>query len=162
MKTKVLWIEDSARYEYSSWVAPIYYSGDYDFQVAENVTKAIDYIESDEYDVIIADLRLPPGNDRHWQSLYERGRAPTRRAALGLEFLTWLLGKDGVNYERKPPPWAQPERIVVFTVEVRNEVSNELETLGIRHFEQKTAGHPDTILIDLIERVLAPHNPGNA
>lgn len=162
MKIKVLWIEDSARYEYSSWVAPIYYSGDYDFQIAENVSKAIDYLESDEYDVIIADLRLPPGNDAYWKSLYDRATNPQRRAALGLEFLSWLLGQDGVRYARKPPAWAHAERIVVFTVEVQNQVSQDLKRLGIRHFEQKTAGHPDTILVDLIQRVISKRDNNNA
>lgn len=163
MRTKVLWIEDSARFEYSSWVAPVYYSGDYDFQIAENVTKAMDLIESDEYDVIIADLRLPPGNDRHWQTLYEHGRANQRRAQLGLDFLTWLLGKDGVNYDHKPPQWASPARICVFTVEIKSEISETLDRLGIRNYEIKTAGHPDTILVDLIHRVLDSNgSPTNA
>jgi len=63
MKTKVLWVEDSARLELRNLTGPIYISGEYDMNLAEDATTAVRYLLTKEYDAVILDMRLPPGID---------------------------------------------------------------------------------------------------
>ena len=153
MKPKVLWIEDSARFELNNLTGPIYFYGKYDFQQAENVTSAIEFLKVKEYDALIVDVRLPPGNDPYWRDLYRNAGLDGGGEKLGIKFLYWLLSRDGA-YSYKPPDWASPERIAVFTVENKSEIRNSLDELGIDLFKQKTTGLSDTTLLDLIAELL--------
>ena len=54
-----------------------------------------------------------------------------------------------------PPRWIRPERIGVFTVESWREVGDHLKPLGIETFQQKLANLPDTILEEIIGKLLA-------
>ena len=48
----------------------------------------------------------------------------------------------------------QPQRFGVFTVETRQEVQADLERLGIRVFQEKTADISDNTLDELIQKLL--------
>lgn len=158
MKPKVLWIEDSARFELNNLTGPIYFYGKYDFQQAENVTSAIEFLKVKEYDALIVDIRLPPGNDAYWREMYRKAELDGGGEKLGIKFLYWLLDRDG-SYPHQPPSWASPNRIAVFTVESRSEVRNSLDELGIDIFKQKTTGLADTTLLDLIKELLDRDKP---
>lgn len=153
MKPRVLWIEDSARFELNNLTGPIYFYGKYDFQQAENVTSAIEFLKVKEYDVLIVDVRLPPGNDPYWRELYRKAELEGGGEKLGIRFLYWLLARDG-SYAHPAPRWAKPEMIAVFTVENHIEVRSNLDDLGIQLFKQKTTGLADTTLLELIEALL--------
>ncbi len=153
MKPRVLWIEDSARFELNNLTGPIYFYGKYDFQQAENVTSAIEFLKVKEYDALIVDIRLPPGNDPYWRELYQKAEREGGGEKLGIKFLNWLLLRDGA-YSYPAPGWAKPEMIAVFTVENHTEIRSNLDELGIKLFKQKTTGLADTTLLDLIEELL--------
>lgn len=153
MKPKVLWIEDSARLELRNLTGPVYFSGKYDFSLAEDVTQAINFLNSKQFEVLIVDLRLPPGLNQCWQKLYKKSNLDKVKAQLGMKLLYWLLGHD-VGCEQIPPSWVKPENLAVFSVESRNEIASHLAELKIERFKQKEAGLPDTALLDLIEDVL--------
>lgn len=161
MKPRVLWIEDSAQFELASLVGPIYYDGNYDLDIAEDVTKAIRLMSAIQYDVLIVDVRLPPGIDHHWRKLYERAGSDKVRAHLGLRLLGWLLNKENNVFHQAPPPWVQAIRIAVFTVESRKEIGTYLDTYGISLYQQKSAGHADTVLLDMIRTLLLRERNGN-
>ncbi len=161
-KPKVLWIEDSARLELANLVAPVYFDGSYDFNLAEDVTKAMRLLQTKEFDALIVDIRLPPGADPTWRALYQKAGSDKVEAQLGLKFLSWLLGANGILLSVAPPKWVRVERIAVFTVESWNEVSRDLNRMGIKIFEQKRAGHPDTVLLQLIRRLLQTANGNGA
>lgn len=161
MKPRVLWIEDSAQFELSSLVGPIYYDGNYDLDIAEDVTKAIRLMSAIHYDVLIVDVRLPPGIDHHWRKLYEKAGADKVRAHLGLRLLGWLLKKENNVFHEAPPPWVHPTRIAVFTVESKKEILACLDDYGISLYQQKSAGHEDTILLEMIRILLARELAGN-
>lgn len=152
MTPKVLWIEDSARFELSNLTGPVYFSGEFDFQQADNITSAISFIKAKEYDVLVVDVRLPPGVDPYWLDLYQRTGEVRGGEKLGLSFLYWLLSRDG-NYLIPPPEWIKPNLIGVFTVESYQEIKEKLNDLNINIFKQKTAGLPDTSLLDLIREI---------
>jgi hypothetical protein len=42
----------------------------------------------------------------------------------------------------------------VFTVESSREIQKDLDKLNVTTFQQKVAGLPDTVLLDLIDRLL--------
>jgi len=153
MKPKVLWIEDSARFELNNLTGPIYFYGKYDFQQAENVTSALEFLKVKEYDALIVDVRLPPGNDPYWRELYRSAELDGGGEKLGIKFLYWLLARDG-SYPHQPPAWASSDRIAVFTVESESEVRGSLDELEINLFKQKTTGLADTTLLDLIDKLL--------
>jgi hypothetical protein len=155
MKPKVLWIEDSARLELASLCGPVFFKGTCDLTLAEDVTTAVNLMLAESFDVLIVDVRLPPGSDGHWQRHYRRTGSDKMHAQLGLKLLYWLLGRDQTVYPASPPAWVRPDRVCVFTVETRHEIAQYLDELAIKVSQEKNADLPDTILDELIRRVLA-------
>src|SRR5690349_15898667 len=115
MKTKVLWVEDSARLELRNLTGPIYISGDYDMNLAEDATTAVRYLRTKEYDAVILDMRLPPGIDDYWVNIYRERGEDKADARLGLELANWLFnGRGDLGIPR--PEWIRPQHVGVFTV----------------------------------------------
>jgi hypothetical protein len=81
------------------------------------------------------------------------------QAQLGLRLLYWLLSGDPSIYASKPPGWIKPFQIGVFTVESSREIQKDLDKLNVTTFQQKVAGLPDTVLLDLIDRLLEESSP---
>lgn len=154
MKPHVLWIEDSARLELRNLTGPVLTSSKFDFDLAEDVTSAVNFLRSDAFDAVIVDVRLPPGVDSHWQKLYQKAGANKVSAQLGLKLLHWLFEKDHKIYPEDPPNSLTPQKIGIFTVESKQDISVDLSSLGIEIYEQKMAGLRDTILKELFEKIL--------
>ena len=154
MRPRVLWVEDSARLELSNLAGPVYFSGEVDFNLAEDATSAARLLLSEDFDVLIVDVRLPPGSDPIWSKHYRAAGADKVNAQLGLKLLYWLLGRNTTLYSAPPPTHITPEKVSVFTVENRYEIQHDLEELGVELYFQKVADLPDTILLEIIERVL--------
>ncbi len=152
-KTKVLWVEDSARLELRNLTGPIYISGDYHMNLAEDATSAVRYLQSQVYDAIILDMRLPPGIDDYWIRVYQDRGEDKADARLGLELANWMFN-GRAKFPFTPPAWVRQYHVGVFTVENDADLHARLDELGIRVFQHKTAGLADTILIDIIMRIL--------
>jgi len=154
MKTKVLWVEDSARLELRNLTGPIYISGDYDMNLAEDATTAVRYLQTKEYDAVILDMRIPPGIDDFWVNVYRERGEDKADAKLGLELANWLF--NGTSEFSVPrPQWIQPYHVGVFTVENDPSLHSRLELLKISVFEHKVAGLSDMILIEIVNRIKA-------
>jgi len=154
MKPKVLWVEDSARLELANLCGPVFFKGTCDLTLAEDVTTAVNLILAERFDAMILDVRLPPGMDLRWRKHYRRTGSNKVNAQLGLKLLYWLLGRDQEIYPAKPPGWVRPERIGVFTVETRHEIAPYLDELRVTVSQEKNADLADTVLDELIERLL--------
>lgn len=155
MRPKVLWVEDSGRFELAGLYGPVLVEGRCDLTLAEDASTAVDHLLADRWDALIVDVRLPPGPDPRWRQLYREAGSDKVHAQLGLRLLYWLLrGEDGILPE-DPPGWVRADRIGVFTVETRLEIGSHLDALGIKVFQQKVADLPDTILQQLITALLA-------
>lgn len=152
MKTKVLWVEDSARLELRNLTGPIYISGEYDMNLAEDATTAVRYLRTKEYDAVILDMRLPPGIDDDWIHIYRERGEDKADARLGLELANWLFNGTSIT-SFQPPQWIKPYHVGVFTVENDPALHIQLEYLNISVFEHKVAGLTDTILLDIIRRI---------
>lgn len=159
-KRKILWVEDSARFELASVLGPIYASHRYDLTLADNASSAAEYLRRRRYDAIIVDIRLPPGQDRYWLNIYKSAGSDRTNAKLGLALLSWLFADGVLNQNSMPlplrPEWPiQPTQVGVFSVENRLEVGNFLTALGVTLLYEKRPGLPDTILLDIVTAVLA-------
>jgi len=73
-------------------------------------------------------------------------------ARLGLELADWLLN-GRTDFPIKRPDWIKPQHVGVFTVENDPGLHTRLEYLKITVFEHKTAGLPDTVLVEIINRI---------
>lgn len=155
-KISVLWIEDGARFDLQELAAPVIVDGRYELVIVEAASEAIRMMRLKAFSVIIADIRIPPGDDPAWIGLYQLHKANRTAARLGLHLLfTILRHKDAkVKLEAELPDWIKPENIGVFSSEGQAGLSADLKNLGISVFQQKRAGTSSTVLLDLIERVL--------
>ena len=152
---KVLWIEDSARLELANLTGPIFFRGTCDLTLAEDVSTAVRLLQTERYDALVVDIRLPPGRDAQWQRQYQEAGASKVTAQLGLKLLSWLLKADKSICGEEPPAWIASYYIAVFTVETRQEIRNNLDDLGIAVFQEKTANISDDTLDKLIHEVFA-------
>lgn len=162
-KRKILWVEDSARFELAPLVGPVLASRRYDLTLAENASAASERLLRTRFDAIIVDIRLPPGVHPYWVDIF-RGAASDRvNAKLGLALLSWLFGakEAGATRNGKPVPplpdaWkVLPQQVAVFSVENRSEIGATLELFGVTVMHEKRPGLPDTILLQILSEVLA-------
>ena len=158
-RPRALWIEDGARSELSHLSGPVLYDGRIELVLAEDLTTAVEYILEEEFDAVIVDVRLPPGDDPYWKELHRKAGRDKVHAELGLQLLRWLLGPGSPDGLPSPPAWMSSQRIAVFSVDCRTEILSILEELGIEVVQQKRADLPDTILRELIDRLIEQRRP---
>ena len=140
-KHRVLWIEDGARYDLADMAAPVYMDGKYDLIIAEDASSGIDYLLGNVFDVIIVDIRIPPGGDKKWIKLHQNSSADKISGRLGLELLRTILGHQDAKIilgDRRPT-WITPNRIGILTVENERELDVHLKKLQISVYHQKRA-----------------------
>ena len=162
-KNKILWVEDSARFELPFVLGPIYASHRYDLTLAENATTAAEYLRRRKFEAIVVDIRLPPGPGAFWRAVFRQHESDRTNAKLGLELLRWLLGdgdaqsdhRNGTAPPQRPSWPVTPTQVGVFSVESRLEVGQQLKQLGVDLIYEKQPGLPDTILLDIVTEVLS-------
>jgi CheY-like chemotaxis protein len=153
-RDKILWVEDGALFDLAYLAGPVYMDGQYELTVAQNITEAIEFLQNGEFQAVIIDIRLPPGEDQQWNEIYKMAGRQKSVAHLGLKLLRSILGnKDAEIKLEKCPSWLTPDKVGVFTVETYGELRVALEELGIQVFQQKKANLPKTVLYDLIKRI---------
>ncbi len=156
-KYKVLWIEDAARHDLPQLAAPVYMDGGYDLVIAEDVSEGAAHLLRSEFDVVIIDIRLPPGNGRAWIELFLDSGNTKTSARLGLKLLYNILGQEPVadySLVRRNLKWIAPEKIGVFTIESYGELKEDLERLGIQSYSQKHAETSEGALLDFIRQII--------
>lgn len=153
-----MWIEDGALVEFAEHAVPVITSGEYDLQIAVSASDGLDLIcDPAGYEVVIVDIRLPPGYKPEWVDLFRRGGQNKAQARLGLELLYTCLGKSEAKLPSQPAPsWLRPYHLGVYTVETRRTLQPDLDRLGIGVFKQKLGSEndSDTVLLELISDVL--------
>jgi CheY-like chemotaxis protein len=157
MKTrrKVLWIEDGARADFQQMLGPVYARREFELIVALNASDAITHLKRTPFDVVIVDIRIPPGEAEEWRELHHRGDDNNANARLGLDLLYSLLAPESarINLAGRPA-WITSEKFAVFTVESRTEVQDDLKRMGIGVFRRKETEMGNRVLLDVIEEVL--------
>lgn len=164
-KRKILWVEDSARFELPHVLGPVFASRRYDLTLAETATAAAENLLRRRFDVILVDIRLPPGLHPYWMNIFKSAGADRHNAKLGLALLGWLFQKpvrgapnphgNGQAVPRRPEWQILPHQVGVFSVENRQEIGDDLDRLGVTVMYEKRPGLPDTILLEIMSKVLA-------
>lgn len=159
VKTNVLWIEDTALQDLSALSAPVRMDGRFKLDQAESATEGLSRLREQEYDVVIVDIRLPPGEDPGWIQLHRKRRARGVAARLGLELLYVMLRNAAAAPEVRRGGeglrWLTASSIGVLTVESQRELATDMTTLGIGVYKQKSASLDEYALLILIEEILA-------
>lgn len=153
---KVLWIEDSAFLDLEELSVPVYMSGKYDLTIALDASEGHRNLIEKEFDVVVVDLRIPPGEKKEWIELYTNSQKNKIVAKLGLHLLYTFLGpkeKQPFSIKNKPS-WIISKRFGIFTVERKLDHQNEMKELEIKVFREKTGDQPSTILVDIINEIL--------
>ncbi|MGF1504080.1 MAG: hypothetical protein GYB64_16895 [Chloroflexi bacterium] len=153
----VLWIEDEATFDLNRLAAAVNVTFKYKLTIAKTVTDAVRHMTSGtEYEVVVVDMRLLPGEDPRWKRLQDTND----RVLLGMELVYSLLAAERGRVTLDPaerPQWLGPQRFAIFTVEPEKELSDFLDVVGIdrRFYRRKKASLEQTTLLDLIEMVIA-------
>ena len=158
MKPKILWIEDGAFVDVQNLTGPVYVSGKYDLVVALDASEGFRQLRHTEFDSIVVDIRISPGDDPKWKDLYTEFGMNKASARLGLHFLYSLLAPKDENTKvklRNIPKWITPNRFGILTVESEMELQDDLRKLNIQVFRQKTAEMIETALLVTIEEILS-------
>lgn len=153
---KVLWIEDNADNDLYHLTSPVYIEGKYHLDIANSASEAQFYLNKRAYDVVIIDIRIPPGKDPLWKEKHEalRNSRDANSSRLGLELLRTIFGGNG-HPSLKIEQNRAPNRYGVFTVERQEELEPFLKKLNLEElkYKRKNAMMPHTALMDFIEEV---------
>jgi hypothetical protein len=158
MKQKIIWIEDSAFIDVQNLAGPVYVSGKYDIVVALDASEAVRKLIQIEFDAVVVDIRIPPGDNSRWTELYTRYGENKVTARLGLHILYSLFAPEDKKAEIKLeniPKWITHNRFGILTVESERELQDDLKRLNIQVFRQKTAEMSETALLEVIEEILS-------
>ena len=163
-KHNVLWIEDGAFTEVEHMSAPLYVSGKYDLVIAENATEGLQALmrTDKKFDTIILDIRLPPGEDEKFLTLYKNRKESKIAARLGLSLLKRVLKEGEEN--QIPLHHREAKRFGIFTVEGRGELAHDLKELDLETLKvyQKTERNSKDTLREIIEDIRFPYTGGEA
>ncbi len=155
-KHRILWIEDSAFHDLAHLSGPVYMSRKFSLEIAIDASEAISHLSSPKgaFDVVIVDIRIPPGNDPQWIKF--TGGKDKNKARLGLELLKMILAPQtsSLSSQYSIAKWVTSEKIGVFTVESSDEIKTELNMLDKIVYKQKKAAMSSGAFLKLVEDVI--------
>ena len=154
---KVLWIEDDADSDLYHLASPVYIEGNYHLDIASNASEAFFYLNERRYDIIIVDIRIPPGKNPEWLSRYEhlQRQSNANSSRLGLELLRRIFGENGQGPSLRVSQNLVADRYGVFTVERFEELQADLTELNLMElkYKRKNAMMPHTALLEFIQEI---------
>ena len=152
---RVLWIEDGALVEFQPMLGALYADGRFDLDLALDATQGLDRLTRDgPFDVVVVDIRLPPGRDQRFIELHRSSGPESSR--LGLTLLKAVLANASEELKlTEIPKWIHPSRFAVLTVEDEVELGPWFMKLQPKpQFERKSVERSRRVLVDLIEKVI--------
>ena len=154
MPSRVLWIEDGVTDNMSRLFAAAVANGAYDLTPATNATEGAAYLESEPFDAVVVDIRLPPGNGEQWVQLFSERRRSTAAARLGLWLVYAALRPTDQEVGLKAISLVNKNaRFGFLTVEPENDLRRHLDRLKPCSYARKVPNDPKT-LVRLIETLL--------
>lgn len=158
IRKKVLWIEDDAFHELGRFATPVHLTGEFELEYALSATEAIDRLQTDEYDAIVVDVRIPPGNDKRWIEIYYNAGASNKAARLGVRLLQNILGREQSWHEGLHRAARDRQRYGVLSMDAED-VRPDLEPVGVSCYRKKTEG--PSVLLKIIREILLQRNGGD-
>ena len=160
-KKYVLWIEDDATYNLQYIAAPVVMSPSYDLTLAGTISEAIHFIQRRRYDVVIFDLRMPPGRIESWIKVDQRLARSQEPPRLGLHMLLNMYKQPDRKYTVALPVIEKPliHEIGILSVDPWEDVESYLRGVRFQYknYQQKRAGMPSNVLLKLVEQI-APNS----
>lgn len=152
---RILWIEDEALYQLNALMGPVLYNyRTHHIELATTASDAQRLLCQGEYDVIIVDMRIPPGEHPAWKNIYRSQGNDKNKARLGAYLIEWMVGHTTSDQDLPALPHPIPAHcIAIFTAEESKAVQ-DLLNLGVALYQPKDSNYPDDILIRITERVL--------
>lgn len=153
---KVLWIEDDAFNELARLATAVHFEADFDLQYAVSATEAMDKLCGCEYDAVVVDVRIPPGDDPRWAALYYKAGADNKAARLGVQVLQNVLGREKEWVAGLPVAARNPKLYGVLSVDSWQDIRLDLEPVGVTLYRNKN--EDKRVLLTIIEAILAQCN----
>lgn len=160
-RIRVLWVEDGAAGEFANIGGPLHTEPAVSLAIAFNASDAVHRLLSSEFDVVIVDVRLPPGEDWRWIALYdERGREAAQ-AQLGIELVRSAMAHAEARIVlKRRPSWLSATRFALLTVEHREEMRALVGPLGVTKIYEKDDVYKSTssdcpLAIRILKEVLS-------
>ncbi len=154
MKKRVLWIDDTEDSMMDPLATTVIINRNYELTISPDASDAQRLLCSEEYDAIIVDLRIPPGDDKEWISLFLKFRRGKLAGELGLELISSFVNPEKSLIKQKViPAWISPHKFGIFTVISKSDIENEVNRLGVRVYFQKTAHCPRDLIIKITEAI---------
>jgi CheY-like chemotaxis protein len=151
IRKKVLWIEDDAFNELGMLATPVHLTGEFELDYALSATEAIDRLQGGDYDAIVVDVRIPPGDDKRWIDIYYNAGASNKAARLGVWLLQDILGHERVRSNGLSAAARDRQRYGVLSMDAED-VRAELEPIGVTRYRKKTEG--PGVLLTIIRDIL--------
>jgi CheY-like chemotaxis protein len=143
---KLLWIDDNLDHDLTEKRMALYMEDDLDPHFARDATEAYYRLRDEPFDVVIFDLRLPPGPDDMWNELREEGYWQ-----YGVELLKKVTtGLDGAFAN------LANARLGVFSIEAPDsdhEIFQPPINLPSENFMKKTDAYYEEDFINFIRKV---------
>ncbi|MGB1250696.1 MAG: hypothetical protein ACPG8W_08810 [Candidatus Promineifilaceae bacterium] len=159
-KKAVLWIEDDATYNLQYVASPVIMNPHLDLTLAATVTEAVHQLTRKNYDAVVFDLRLPPGDFNEWISMKQYLNQVGEPPRLGLHLLLNLFqcAPDEKLRVSIPQMTSQVDinRVGILSVDPLDDVGSMLQCTSFRadNYRQKRAGMSSRILLNLVERLV--------
>ena len=152
----VLWVEDQAIHELRELRTAVIMSGQYYLAVVKDGTEAIKALmqQSKIFDIIVVDMRIPPGDDKVFSEIYAKHLDEPRAAEIGFHLLKRIFDKGDNNHLADLPKYAYDHfRYGVLSIDGKNEIGKALLDLGISNYTHKTGFMPIKTLLQLIVKI---------
>ncbi len=144
---RLLWIDDNLDHDLTEKRMALLMEDDIDSHFARNATEAYYRLLNDPFDIVIFDLRLPPGPDDMWNEDFERGER--KFGFILLKTVAEQRRNGGFQHLTNT-------RFGVFTIEMRDE-NPDLFLLPIelpaQNFEMKTNAYGEDDFINFIRKI---------
>jgi hypothetical protein len=161
MSKIVLWIDDQATISGSKFFGPIAMTGKIQLVPVLNASEALNLILTKQYDAIIVDVRIPPGDHQGFHEYHIKKGCANQESRLGIQLLYMVFNPTDNPLDIEPnmqlehyPDWLKPEMVGLFTCETDNILKSDIEKLRIKHYRFKSATSGKTLLLELIEEIL--------
>ncbi len=157
--TNVLWIEDQANTDLPELFSVAVAAGHL-VTVVGNASDVIRTVLAKEFDVVIVDVRIDPGDMPAWYNYFhQQCTSQGYVARLGMQVLRtlWNVKPAVVMENAKAPDWLTRDRVGILSVEpLDGDLKDDLDELGIdeNHYICKSgAGDRRGLLRELVERI---------
>lgn len=155
IRKKVLWVEDDAFKELGMFATPVHLTGEFELDYAVSATEAVERLQACEYDAVVVDVRIPPGDDPRWVEIYYEAGSSNKAARLGARLLQNILGRDKEWTRGLTGAALDRRRYGVLSMDAED-VRAELELVGVTRYHNKNEGA--RVLLTIIREILSQCN----